>query len=185
MDAVEGRVSLEWAGSDDGVDVDGVDDYDEGMQQRSVAAPRRVFPELITEEEEPGEEMVYGEATELVVEWRQAWAERKAARHTLGWLRAEQRRLTLELQLIGEFGLTPPPADAPWRERRRDQELDWRRRALRRLRWQLSLTWCLHWLLRTLTLGLLWGRRAQAESPRRPLPSSHVRSACAGEPGSQ
>ncbi|MCY4618421.1 MAG: hypothetical protein OXD50_07700 [Chloroflexi bacterium] len=146
-DAVEGRDSLERAGCDDGVDVDmvdvdGDDDDDEGKQQRSVAAPRRVFPELITEDVEPGEGQVYGEATELVVEWREAWAIRKLARHTLAWLRAERQRLTLESRLFEEFGLTQPPADAPRRERRRDQELDWRRRALRRLRWQLPLTSC-------------------------------------------
>lgn len=58
------------------------------------AAPCRVFPELIAEEAEPGEDQVYGAGAELAVEWR---------------------------------------------ERRRKQELDWRRRALRRLRWRLSL----------------------------------------------
>ncbi|MDE2967328.1 MAG: hypothetical protein OXS30_07590 [Chloroflexota bacterium] len=93
----------------------------------------------------------------MVVEWRETWAERKAAHYTLDWLRAERRRLELEGRLIGVFGLTPPPADVPWRERRRDREVDWRRRALGRLRWQLPLTWCLHWLLKGLTLGL-WGR---------------------------
>ncbi len=163
VDAIEGRVSQGKGGSDDGVDVEDVDHGDdEGKQQRPAVAPRRVFPELITEDAEPGEDLIYGEATELVVEWRQAWAERKVARYTLDWLRAERRRLALELRLVGEFELTPPPADAPWRERRRDQELGWRRRALRRSRWQLPLTWCLHWLLRALTLGL-WGRRAQTE----------------------
>ena len=35
--------------------------------------------------------------------------------------------------LDGGVGLTSPPAVAPWRE----QQLDWRRRALRRLRWRL------------------------------------------------
>ncbi len=162
VDAVEGCVSLERADSDDGVDVEDVDAEVDCEQQRPAVAPRRVFPELITEDAEPGEDLIYGEATDLVVEWRHAWAERKSARHTLVWLRAERRCMELELRLIGEFGLTLPPADAPWRERRRDQELDWRRRALRRLRWQLPLTWCLHWLLRALTLGL-WGRRAQTE----------------------
>lgn len=58
----------------------------------------------------------------------------------------------MELRLIGEFGLTPPPANAPWRERRRAQELDW----------QLPVTWGLHWLLRLLTLGL-WGRPRLSE----------------------
>ena len=73
---------------------------------------RRVFPELITEHPEPGEEQVYGAAAEEVVEWREAWADRKQARYTLDWLRAERRRLELELRLVGVFGLTPPPADA-------------------------------------------------------------------------
>ncbi|MYD74281.1 MAG: hypothetical protein F4Y11_08685 [Chloroflexi bacterium] len=140
--------------------MDDVDDVDAGPaveQQRSVPPPRRVFPELITEQAELGEDQVYGAAAETVVEWREAWAARKRARLTLDWLRAERRRLELELRLIGVFGLTPPPADAPWGERRRERELDWRRRALRRLRWQLPLTWSLHWLLRGLTLGR-WGR---------------------------
>ena len=103
----------------------------------------------------------------MVVEWREVWANRKSARHILDWLRTERRRLELELRLIGVFGLTPPPADAPCRKRRREQELDWRRRALRRLRWQLPLTWCLHWLLRALTLGL-WGRAGLAPQPDSP-----------------
>ena len=34
----------------------------------------------------------------------------------------------------------PSPAAAPWRERRREQELDWRGKALRRLRWQMWST---------------------------------------------
>ena len=159
VEAVEGQAPRGRGRGDHHVDVGGVDAGDEGRRQRSVPAPRRVFPELITEEAESGEEQVYGAAAELVAEWREAWAARKTARHTLAWLRAERRRLELELRLIGAFGLTPPPADTPWRERRREQELDWRRRALRRLRWQLPLTWGLHWLLRGMTLGM-WGRSA-------------------------
>ena len=165
VEAVEGQAAQGRGGGGAHVDVGdvgGVDAGDRGRQRRSVAPPRRVFPELITEEAEPGEEQVYGAAAELVIEWREAWAARKAARHTLARLRAEWRRLELELRLIGVFGLTPPPADAPWRERRREQELAWRGRALRRLRWQLPLTWCLHGLLRLLTLGV-WGRSEPPE----------------------
>ena len=136
VEAVEGQAVQGRGGGDINVDVGSVDAGDEGKRQRAVAAPRRVFPELITEEAELGEERVYGAAAELVVEWRDAWAERRSARHTLAWLRAERQRLKLELRLIGVFGLTSPPADAPWRERRREQELAWRRRALRRLRWR-------------------------------------------------
>ncbi len=167
VEAVEGQAAQRQGGGDAHVDVGDVDAGDRVRRRPSVAAPRRVFPELITEEEEPGEEQVYGAAAELVVEWREAWAVRRSARHTLAWLRAERRRLELELRLIGVFGLTPPPADAPWRERRREQELDWRRRALRRLRWQVPLTWGLHWLLRLLTLGL-WGRTGPLEPEEGP-----------------
>lgn len=68
-----------WAGKD-------------GGQLRSLVPPHRLFPELITEQAEPGEEQVYGAATELVVDWREAWAARKQAPFTLDWLRAERRR---------------------------------------------------------------------------------------------
>ena len=148
LEVVEGQAAQGRGSADDHVDVRSVDATDTGKHQRSVVAPRRVFPELITEEAEPGEEQVYGAAAELVVEWRGAWAERRSARHTLAWLLAERQRLELEVRLIGVFGPTPPSADAPWRERRREQELGWRRKALRRLRWQLPLTWCLHGQLR-------------------------------------
>lgn len=76
-----------------------------------------------------------------------------------GLLGTERRRLELGLRLIGVFGLTTPMADAPWGERGREQELAWLRKGLRRLRWQLPLTWSLHALLRMLTLGA-WGRPA-------------------------
>ena len=157
LEAIEGWQDRGPGNDGDGAVQDDVDPGEDEAQQRSVVAPRRVFPELITEAAESGEAVVYGVATELIVAWREAWAERESARHTLAWLRAERRRLELESRLIGEFGLTPPPADAPWRERRRERELDWRRRALRRLRWQLPLTWSLHWALRVLSLGV-WGR---------------------------
>ena len=167
LEAVEGQTAQRLGGGDDRVDVERVDTDAEGKHQRSTVAPRRVVPELITEEVEPGEEQVYRAAAELVVKWREACAGRKSTRHTLAWLRAERRRLDLELRLIGVFGLTPLPAVAPWRKRRREQELDWRRRALRRLRWQLPLTWCLHGLLCLLTLGV-WGRRGPVDRLDRP-----------------
>ena len=47
-----------------------MDAGDEGERLRPVTSHRRVFPELITEEEESVEEQVYGAAAETVVEWR-------------------------------------------------------------------------------------------------------------------
>ncbi|MYE05651.1 MAG: hypothetical protein F4Y04_00235 [Chloroflexi bacterium] len=74
---------------DDGVDVDNVDDGNE-ERQRTVAAPRDLFPGLFREQLEPGEEPVCG-AAELVAEWRQAWAGRKRPHNTQDWLRAERK----------------------------------------------------------------------------------------------
>lgn len=74
-----------------------------------MVAPCQVVPEPIFQEAEEGEEQVYGAAAELLVEWHEAWAEPRLARHTLNWLRAERRRLELELRLIGVFGVDPSP----------------------------------------------------------------------------
>lgn len=109
MDAVEGQASQAWRRGDDGLSAEDVDIGDKGEQYRPVVQiPRRVFPELIAEEAEEGEEQVYEAAAEVIVAWREAWAERRSAPHTLDWLRADRRRLELELRLIGVFGLTPP-----------------------------------------------------------------------------
>ncbi len=90
LEAVEGQAVQERGGGGDYVDTEGVGAGNDGKQQRSVSLPRRVCSELITEEAEPDEELVYGAAAELVVEWREACAERKLARHTLAWLLAER-----------------------------------------------------------------------------------------------
>ncbi|MYJ10464.1 MAG: hypothetical protein F4086_09120 [Gemmatimonadetes bacterium] len=109
VEEVEGCVS---GGPNDGDGEVAVDDVDAGQvverHRPVVQVLRCIFPELITEQSEPGEEQVYGAATEDVIEWREAWAERRSARYTLDWLRAERKRIDLELRLIGVFGLTPP-----------------------------------------------------------------------------
>ena len=76
LEAVESQAAHGWGGGYDLVGVGRVDAGDRGRQGRSVAPPRRVFAELITEEPEPGEDQVYGAAAEVVVDWRQAWEER-------------------------------------------------------------------------------------------------------------
>ena len=115
--------------------------------------PRREYRELVTEEAEPGEESVYGEATPVIVEWRRATAEyRQAVATGTALERAEARIRALELEtgLIDTHRLTLPPATYPWdgfdrREQIRRRELYMevargnRRRAL---------------LLRFLTFGL-------------------------------
>ena len=87
-------------------------------QEKPVAKPlRRLYRELVTEEAEPGEESVYGEATPVIVEWRRATAEHKRAVATgilLEKADARMRVLELETELIDTHRLTLPPATYPW-----------------------------------------------------------------------
>ena len=68
VEAAEGQAARARGGGDVNVDVEDVGADGESKRKRSVAAPSRVFPELIAEEAEPGEERFYGAAAELVVE---------------------------------------------------------------------------------------------------------------------
>ena len=95
-EAVEGQASQGRGDGDGHVDVGGVDAGDTEGQRRSVAAPHRVLPELITKKTETGEEMVYGATPELAVRVSKTEAERKSARFILEWLRAKRRCLQLE-----------------------------------------------------------------------------------------
>lgn len=55
VEPVEGQAARLRGSGDVSVDVDDVNAYDESRRQWSVGPPRRVFPELITEEQEAGE----------------------------------------------------------------------------------------------------------------------------------
>ena len=111
----------------------------------------------MTEEAEPDEERVYGDATPVIVEWRTARDAYLKAAETgteVDTRETQERMLLLEIAIIEEHELTLPPASSPWgregrlvqaRERRR--EISWareeRRKALLR-----------RWVRRILTLGL-------------------------------
>ena len=139
---------------------------------RATAAPRRRYPdypELVTVEADAEEERFYGAAMETIAEWRLARLRREQAAAatgkkgktaktggTLERLRADERLLQLELELVGEHGLTLPPADRPWDGIRRQSELRVLRQSLGRVRRDRRRAQVLHWTLRLLTLGL-WG----------------------------
>ncbi|MCY3923822.1 MAG: hypothetical protein OXG27_15700 [Chloroflexi bacterium] len=128
---------------------------------KTVDSPLRPYPELVTTESEPGERRFYGEAMAAVAAWRRTRARRERASNALNRLdrlRADERLLELELELVGEHGLTLPPAERPWDGLRRQTELRVTREALRRVRRDRLRAQVVHWLLRLLTLGL-WGRR--------------------------
>ena len=116
-----------------------------------VSRPRRVYPDLVTVEAEPGEELVYGDdATALIVQWREAWDVFNAATDAMDILNARERRLELEIELIEKHELTLPPATRPW---------DWgdRRQEVRRrneLLYDVTVDRKMLRLRRFLTLGL-------------------------------
>ena len=136
---------------------------------RKTAAPHRRYPdypkhpELVTVEAEPEEERFYGAAMETIAEWRLARLRREQAAvatgNALEQLRADERLLQLELELVGAHGLTLPPADRPWDGIRRQSELRVLDQALMRVRRERRRAQLRHWSLRLLTFGLwgLWG----------------------------
>lgn len=127
-------------------------------QPKRVVTPRRAHPELVTLEPEEGEELVYGEATPLIVEWREARAcfvDRRNNRveRATGWVRMCERALTL----IGEYELTLPLADYPWDDFERRRELQRSEQSLRDARRELRWALCWRFLRRALTFGM-WRR---------------------------
>ena len=122
---------------------------------RRVVAPRRAHPELVTLEPEEGEDLVYGEAAPLVVEWREArtrFIDRRNSRveRATGWVRMCERAITL----IGEHELTLPLADYPWDDFERRRELQRSEQSLRDARRELRRALCWRFLRRVLTLGI-------------------------------
>ena len=119
--------------------------------QPVVQRPRRVYPELVTDEAEPGEEMVYGDdATAVIVKWREARDVFAAAKDAMDILNARERRLALEVELIQDYELTLPPATRPWDWGDRRQEVNRRNGML----YEVTVDRKMLKLRRFLTLGL-------------------------------
>ena len=124
--------------------------------QPQVKPPRRPYPQLVTVEPEEGEELIYGEATPAVIEWREARKALEQAKRRLDKLDARTRLVELEVRLVGDHELTLPPAVYPWdRADRRDEV--WRRKeSLGDLQVDRSRALLWRWVRRVLTLGLWW-----------------------------
>ncbi len=89
-----------------------------------VARPRRVYPDLVTAEAEPGEELVYGDAaTAVIVRWREARDAMPRTKDALDRFNARERLYELEIELIERHELTLPPATRPWDWGDRRQEV--------------------------------------------------------------
>ena len=124
--------------------------------------PPRIHPQLVTVEPAPDDPVNYGEALPLVAEWRRTLRDLEEPPHTLAWLRLQERLLVVELELLDDHRLTLPPAELPWDEVRRHNELRLRRRELADVRRQRAWTQVLHMLARIATIGL-WGRAPSLE----------------------
>ena len=123
---------------------------------------RRTIPGLVTVEPLPDDGDVFGEALPVVAEWRRTLRALDDPADTLAWIGMTERLLRLEIQLIDDRQLILPPADGPWDDVRRDNELQLRQHRLWQLRVQRAWTEPLHWTARLVTLGR-WGRAESLE----------------------
>ena len=108
---------------------------------------------VVAPERYPGEEEAYGAASALVTEWRSIRG-RRGGGTGLERARIRERVMELEVEILGEGGLTLPPETEPLHPTRRAVQLGWRRRELHALRIERARREALEWLRRALTLGL-------------------------------
>ena len=117
-------------------------------------APSRSYPQLVTPEAEPDEDLVYGDAAPVIVEWRRVRAEFLKTRTTLDRTEVQEPMLELELAIVGEHELTLPPASFPWDEFDRRDKVWERTQDLKRVRAERNRALLRRWLRRVLTFGL-------------------------------
>ena len=127
-------------------------DSQPGPQRRYVRP--KTYPQLVTPEAEPDENLVYGEATPVIVEWRRARAEFLKTRTTLDRTEVQEPMLEMEIALVGEHELTLPPASFPWDEFDRRDKVWELTQDLKRVRAERNRALLRRWLRRVLTCGL-------------------------------
>ena len=114
----------------------------------------RTYPQLVTPEAEPDEDLVYGDAAPVIVEWRRVRAEFLKTRATLDRTEVQEPMLEMEIALVGEHELTLPPASFPWDEFDRRDKVWERTQDLKRVRAERNRALLRRWLRRVLTFGL-------------------------------
>ena len=114
----------------------------------------RTYPQLVTLEAEPDEDLVYGDAAPVIVEWRRVRAEFLKTGATLDRTEVQEPMLELELAIVGEHELTLPPASFPWDEFDRRDKVWERTQDLKRVRAERNRALLRRWLRRVLTFGL-------------------------------
>ena len=117
----------------------------------------RTYPQLVTLEAEPDEDLVYGDATPVIGEWRRARTEflrTLKTGTTLARTEVQEPMLELEIAIVGEHELTLPPASFPWDEFDRRDQLWERTQDLKRVRAERERALLRRWLRRVFTVGL-------------------------------
>ena len=117
----------------------------------------RTHPQLVTLEAEPDEDLVYGDATPVIVEWRGVRAEflkTLKTGTTLHRTEVQEPMLEMEIAIVGEHELTLPPASFPWDEFDRRDQLWERTQDLKRVRAERERALLRRWLRRVFTFGL-------------------------------
>ena len=129
----------------------------EGVSERpQMKRPSRAYRQLVTAEPEEGEELIYGEATPSIIEWREARTTLEEAKRRLDKLDARRSLLELEVRLVEDHELTLPPAVYPWDRADRRDEVWRRKQSLHDLRVERNRAVLWRWVRRLLTLGLWW-----------------------------
>ena len=123
-----------------------------GSQARSMF--RTTSPSVITMEPQPGDEKVFGDAWPLVDEWRRLRESHLFQGKGLAWLEDEERLRELEIELVGEHGLTMPPDTNPWDSLSRRTQVRWRTQTLERVHRERVLAQSRRRIRQILTLGV-------------------------------
>ena len=153
MRHVERRlVRLESGRSESGTSPSTGADSEPGPKRRYVRP--RTYPQLVTLEAEPDEDLVYGDATPVIVEWRRVRAEFLKTRTTLDGTEVQEPMLEMEIALVGEHELTLPPASFPWDEFDRRDKVWELTQDLKRVRAERNRALLRRWLRRVFTCGL-------------------------------
>ena len=159
-EAVKGEVErrmAEWRRAVD-EDAGSRDERAPDAMDRAKASPRTLFrttsPSVITMEPQPGDEEVFGDAWPLVDEWRQLRESHPFQGKGVAWLVDEERLRELEIELVGEHGLTMPPDTNPWDSLSRRTQVRWRTQTLERVHKERVLAQIRRRIRRILTFNL-------------------------------
>ena len=125
----------------------------ESGPKRRYVRPR-TYPQLVTLEAEPDEDLVYGDAASVIVEWRRVRAEFLKTGATLDRTEVQEPMLEMEIALVWEHELTLPPASFPWDQFDRRDQVWGLTQDLKRVRAERNRALLRRWLRRVLTFGL-------------------------------